>query len=436
MSALAVLQAERGNDALPLSELARLRAGLPGVRLVLVRERIPFWRWDVRALAALVDRVFLADPSDPRAVRRALDGVPLDGAVTFNEECLRSVGALVAARGLAGPRAASVELARDKARLREALAARGVAVPAWRCAASAAAARDAARALGFPLVLKPRDAAAGVGVSLATSLAELDRAFRIAAGARWGDGRGAGVLVERFAGRTIAANLYVAGGRAGWLCASLKRTRAAPFFLTEEDRMAPGAIDEARVREVCERAIGALSLDACVVHVELADDGEGLRVLEVAPRPGGGYLGAMVRARTGLDPVVVAGRLALGDDPPRAGAGHAAAVIGRYLFAPGPGRIRALRAAPARGVELHWYKSLGDRVGEPPRDYFGAVAHLVAAGADEAEADRRLERARAALSIEIGPSYDPRVAAAALSRIASAPMRRRLVARLFAPRLA
>lgn len=424
---LVVLQGERGANQLAFEQLRRVRAALPDARITLVRARVAFWQWDLAELSRCVDHVLAVDPLDVAAVRAAVGaGARPTGVLTFNEDCLDAAADLAARHGLTFSAPEAVARCRDKRALRHALEAAGVSVPRWREVDDEPSAVRAAEDIGYPVVLKPPRAAGSVGVVTAETPRELGRAWAIARRARWGGGGGESVLVESLVGgATRTANLYVEGGEIRFLCGSEKRTRAAPFFLTSEDRMAP---EWDAVEALAIEATRAMGLGDGLVHVEIAGDA----VLEVTPRLGGGYLGAMIEARTGLEPVELAARLAVG----RAAGptpGGAAAVVGRYAFAPAPGRLSRCDA-PAGDLGVHWYRTLADHVGAPPSDWFPAVAHLVAAAETLDACRARLDRAESEMGLEVSPALHPRVGLAWMSRLTSPVMRRRLWSRLAARR--
>jgi len=102
-------------------------------------------------------------------------------------------------------------LAQDKQMTRVLLEQVGVPVPRGRVAASVAEACAAARELGYPVVVKPRDGNHGRGISFGVrDDADMAEAFEIAI--RENHRRSGGVLVEQFA-RGVAHRLLVVGER-------------------------------------------------------------------------------------------------------------------------------------------------------------------------------------------------------------------------------
>jgi acetyl-CoA carboxylase, biotin carboxylase subunit len=127
------------------------------------------------------------------------------------------LAALAAEQGLTfvGPPAAVIELAGDKLQARDAAADAGVPVLPGREVASAAEAREAAEAIGFPVLVKAAGGGGGRGIKLAHDADELEALVGLArseAEAAFGDER---VYLERFIATARHVEVQIAAGGDG-----------------------------------------------------------------------------------------------------------------------------------------------------------------------------------------------------------------------------
>ncbi len=204
--------------------------------------------------------------------------------------CLERLAARAARQGklLLGPDAAAIRSAADKARLPSRLAREGIPHPATRAVGSLAAAKAAAEAIGFPVVVKPARGAGCGGVSLARNPRELRTALEAARRAS----RPGSTLIQRYV-RGIAASVsLLADGRSAVALAVNRQSMrgARPFVYrggtTPLDHPLAGRA-AAVARRVCEALPGLKGY----VGVDLVlTDAEAV-VIEVNPRLTTAYLG-------------------------------------------------------------------------------------------------------------------------------------------------
>ncbi|MCA9547333.1 MAG: ATP-grasp domain-containing protein, partial [Myxococcales bacterium] len=118
-------------------------------------------------------------------------------ASSASDAAMPAVAGVAEALDLPGQRPAVIQTCRNKLLTYQAVAAAGLPVPATVAVASPAEAMAAVDDVGsYPVVIKPRSAAGGRGVSIVRSFSELGPAFARAEAA----GRGSGVLVQGFVG--------------------------------------------------------------------------------------------------------------------------------------------------------------------------------------------------------------------------------------------
>ena len=264
------------------------------------------------------------DPS--RAAAQAIAGMggaPVAGVVATDEKTALIAG-LVAAR--LRLRHAPVEAARaaaDKRRFRERMRAAGLPHPAFALVALGDDPRPAARAIGYPVVIKPLHLSASRGVMRADGDQELmARAARlsqlmsdpaVAAIAAEPDAASRFLVEEFVPGGEVAVEGLMAGGALRPLALFDKPDPLDGPTFAETIYVTPSEMPAARQAEVV-AAVGAaaraIGLDEGPVHAELRvrPGGEPPVVLELAARSIGGLCGRVLRFGAGisLEEVVIA----------------------------------------------------------------------------------------------------------------------------------
>jgi carbamoylphosphate synthase large subunit len=192
--------------------------------------------------------------------------------------------------GIPGTSVKTTFLCRDKPAMKEALAAAGVACAQSLGSSDPAEIRDFARRVGFPLIMKPRDAAGASGTERIESLEELDKAF-----ASFGVDRGRSVAVEEFIeghegfydtisidGNIVhdfASHYYpnvLEAMRARWI---------SPQFVATNRLDAAPAYEE--VKAMGKKVIEVLGIETSATHMEWFFGPKGLKFSEIGCRPPG-----------------------------------------------------------------------------------------------------------------------------------------------------
>ncbi|MFD0980633.1 ATP-grasp domain-containing protein [Tropicimonas aquimaris] len=188
-----------------------------------------------------------------------------------------------------GVSARTTYLCRDKVAMKEVLRAAGIPVAVSGGISSLSEAWDFAEAVGYPLIIKPRDSAGAAGTYRANNAAELDRAAHAAGVA---DGTPAAIeeYIEGHEGIydtvTVQGDVrhdfighYYPGVleamRTRWISPQLISTNAV-----EADRYA-------ELRDMGRRVIGALGITTAPTHMEWFFGPKGLKFSEIGCRPPG-----------------------------------------------------------------------------------------------------------------------------------------------------
>lgn len=338
-------------------------------------------------------------------------------AVTSSSEYSIPVAAALARRfGLPGPDPDAIARSRDKGYQRTRLAEAGVGVPPFREAGSAEAAVEAARALGWPVVVKPVDGSGSVGVRLcadetavaAHAAALLSRGANergIAPAPRLlveAMAQGAEFSVETFSGRIIG----ITRKHLGPLPDFVETGHDYPAFASPEDERA--------LADAVLRGTEALGLGWGPQHWELRVDAGRAAVIEVNPRLAGGFIPELVRRAQGIDLVRATLELATGGTPDVDARSARSASI-RFLLSPGDGTLAAPEgvddAARVPGVEeVRMYRAPGDAIVRAG-DFRDRVGHVVAVADVAEDARRAAERGRDAVRLRLEPAAAPAPAA-------------------------
>ncbi|MGW2563259.1 ATP-grasp domain-containing protein [Streptomyces sp. NPDC001514] len=269
--------------------------------------------------------VLTSDTNDVEAllpfVERVHSALGFDGVITSCDYYLPTAARIAGRLGLPGPDSLSVENACRKDATRRVLADAGVPGPRFAVCGDRAEAVEAAREIGYPLVLKPLDLCAGMFVRRVDDESELVRAYRAAANfpvnAR-GQRRAPGVLLEELLpGPEVSVETVSFAGTAHVVGVTDKSVGGAPAFI-ETGHMFPAvlaAADAEAAADTALRALKALGLDGVVAHTEIKLTADGPRVVEVNPRPAGNRITELVRHVTGIDLAAACVDVALGRKP-------------------------------------------------------------------------------------------------------------------------
>ncbi len=279
-----------------------------GVDLVVASERPSTFE------AEFPDSLLTLDFADPdkaaRTVAELARRQPFDAVVPV-DDLTTVVGAAVAEKlGLPANSVAAVATARNKHRMREALARAGIPAPAFTLLTLADDPAVAARRVPYPCVLKPTILAASRGVIRADDEAAFVAAFRRIEAilrspeiAALGDGASE-ILVEGFVpGAEVALEGLLVDGRLHVLALFDKPDPLDGPFFEETIYVTPSrlpAATRAAIAACTARAARALGLRDGPIHAELRVNAGGPWPIELAARSIGGLCSRTLRFGTGM----------------------------------------------------------------------------------------------------------------------------------------
>ena len=357
-----------------------------GHRVVAVVEKGPGPKTAAR-LAEVAVAPFDAPAAHWAEAARRLRERP-DAVVALTERSVVPAAHLRAALGLGGLGVEAARRCTDKRAMKRAVRAAGVA-----CAdvveADGAVGGDAlVERLGLPLVLKTATGSGGRGARVVRERAGVPDVLP--------DGWLAEAFVE---GVEMSAELVVGGGRTLWF-------NPTQYLVPTWASVVPAGLapaDAEAVRGLAEAARRALGVERGVAHLEAFLTPSGPVFGELAARPPGGHLMALVRHAYGFDPWEAALGVELGEAPDLPVRARQSAAV--WIVHPGAGTVRVAEGAEAAqtlpGVEE---VALRVRPGDTVRARAGSgeeVGHVIVTGATAAEAEARVRAARAALRVEV-----------------------------------
>jgi hypothetical protein len=336
--------------------------------------------------------------ADARAVREAVAAhlrrhrLRLEGIVCFDCESMPLAATLGEWLGLDNPSAATIAGVRNKHAATQRW--RQVGLPSPRAALVGSEAEVAAfcRRIAGPVVLKPVSGSGSELVFACRDQAEARDAFRIlrsrlashadarmyapvGRGEQGIDPRRVFVAEELVEGVELSCDFVVEPGGVRIIRVCRKIAAAGePLGAVNAYVIAPPLPEGVTLDGLCAQlaaAAAALGIvrAICVVDI-VVRDGE-MVMLELAPRPAGDCLPALIRASSGLDVLGFALDFAAGGSPPIPDAGER--LVALRLLATVAGTITRLDASvlgdDPRVRELHLERRAGDRVLLPPESY-------------------------------------------------------------------
>lgn len=239
----------------------------------------------------------------------------VDGVLTVGSDRAVTVVAAVAEdAGLPGIGRETARAMTDKATMRASFAAAGVPQPAHATAASVGELRTAARAIGFPLVVKPVDAGGQRGVALVAVDADLDAALDDALASS----RAGSAIVEQYLDLPEVNVLAVARrGKVDVISVSDRLRPPGLGFAVATTQRFPAQIDDAALEAVRRAAIDAVRAtglrDGVAFPQILTGGPDATYLVEIAARIPGGRMSDIALHGTGVDLLAIVLRTALGE---------------------------------------------------------------------------------------------------------------------------
>ncbi|MBT0773593.1 ATP-grasp domain-containing protein [Kineosporia sp. J2-2] len=298
---------------------------------------------------------------------------PISHVVGPSERSIQAAGYLRSFLGLPGIPYDVANRMTNKAVMKGALAARGIAVAEHLSAVSGPGIVAAAEALGWNVVVKPVLGTGSMNTFALSGEAEVRR-FVASAQASTLTGASCPVLVEKFVAMQAEYHVdaVVSGGEV--LSANVSRYLepllghiadvSGSFTMPADDPRV------SRLRALHQEVVTALGLGTGVTHLEAYETEAGFLVGEIACRPGGGGIVDAVEMQTGVDlwRSFMETELGLPLTPPRPDPPHADRLVVNLDLPIRPGRITRISSAQELSglddlIRVDVRASAGDRIG-------------------------------------------------------------------------
>jgi biotin carboxylase len=381
----------------PLQVPAIKEAAVMGLRTVAV---------DVNPSApgmALADASYPVDIFDVSAVERIALAEKISGVMTLCTDApVRTVAAVASALGLPAISPQAAADATDKRRMRAAMSAHAVPIPAFREIESFEDALRAGELLKYPFALKVPCSSGSRGVYRVDAAEELREYLPQA---RKYHPHGSLLAEEWMEGEEVS----VEGASCGDGVHIVQVTDKLVFrgaFPVEAGHSQPSGLPASTVEEigrVTEAGVRALGLENCAFHAELKITASGPKIVEIGARLGGDRIAThLTPLSTGVNMVRAAIQIALGETPdltPTISRGSAI----RYFHADACGRAESIegldQVARLPGVELLYAESERDGPLVPGfqipeiRSSLDRYGHVIFSGESAAEACARADQA-------------------------------------------
>jgi biotin carboxylase len=368
-----------------------IRRSHPGRALFLTDPALRRTAWEP---APAENEEILADLSDAVAVQAMLSrhlrryDITLDGVACFDCESMALAAELAAAWKLPYPCREAVQNCRNKLRSRELWLDHALDIPAFRCITSPAQAARFFSDIQGPCVFKPLSGSGSELIFCAHSAAQAETYFsQIHHGLtqRQGDrlydlrhGQQTVVLGEAcIEGDEYSCDFILAGNTVQII--RLARKIPAPdgpfgtimgYLLTRD---LPPGVDEPSLRQVLLKSALALGLERAFCMIDFMVHQGRIILIELAPRPGGDCLPALLRTASGLDILSIYLDFCQQRSFSLPPAFEAVPYIGLRLHAQRSGQLKRIDTQrlqrDERVRDLAMVRRPGDQITMPPADY-------------------------------------------------------------------
>lgn len=258
-------------------------------------------------------------PAMARTARALHARTRISGVLCWDEARIHAAAQVAGALGVRNGVPETISRMRDKGLTRVSLDAAGVAQPRSIPVRTLQEAVEAAERIGFPVVLKPRDLGASLGVARVDSPQQLASTFRFTWDTRGPEAQPLGpngsILVEECViGQEISVDSVVADGTLTALLVARKVVGYPPYaeevghYVHGDDPL----LTDPEIIGLLRGSHAALGFRDGCTHTEIMLTAGGPKLIEVNGRMGGDVIPYLGRLATGIDTGVVAASAACG----------------------------------------------------------------------------------------------------------------------------
>jgi biotin carboxylase len=342
--------------------------------------------------------------SDVEGVGKYADEIGADVVLALNDAGVLPAVYANKKRGLKCYDPEQVKYFTDKGYMRERWKEFGVAQPKFHVCTNADEIKTAIHAIGFPCIVKPCMMWGSRGVSKVNNENDIAFATQFA----MENARGERYIVEEFmSGTEVSIEGLFKNGRAYILAKADKELQQHDNYRVTIQINYEAALPDAILNEIDElvsKAGRAMGFESGALHAECMVTPEGVKMIEMAGRPGGGHIfGAIVEAVSGVSMPQALTQILLGEDIDPAARSHRGAC---YKFFNAPDGVfqsveNVLQATQMPGVIDLGFTMAEGTVVRTMDHGANRPGYIVTEGNNRAEAISRAEAAFAALKFNM-----------------------------------
>lgn len=358
----------------------------------------------------------LDGPEMARAARELHDGEPVAGVLCWDEGRIHAASYVAEELGLRNGDPSVIWRLRDKGQTRAALDTAGVTQPRSVPVKTLDEALSAAERVGYPAILKPRGLGASLGVVKVGDAGQLRERFPFTAGMTGPDPEALRfstdqpVLVEELVtGEEISVDSVVQDGKVVPLFVGRKVVGYPPYAEEIGHYVDAGdpLLTDPRLLDALQDTHTALGFRDGWTHSEFMLTATGPHLIEVNGRLGGDMIPYLGMLATGIDPGLVAARVACGVTPGLVPSRREVAGIRFFYVDHDDTRIESVSFQetdlPSALERLVPVARPGAVVSPPPKGtVWGRIAFAIATGGSMEECRAALDAADAALIVRTG----------------------------------
>lgn len=352
---------------------------------------------------ALADRVYETDTRDQEGVLEIAQSEKIDGICTSGTDvAVRTIGYVCQKMGLHGLSYEAACQVTDKALMKDAFYQKKVSTPRHIRASSMEKAQQAAKRLGYPLLVKAVDSSGSRGIVIVERESRLKEAFSRALQASRKDY----VLVEEYIqAEEIGVDGFVKNGSLVFMAPHEKYLFRGEQVTVPAGHSFPYDTTKKQMREIQKQmqlAIEAVGLDECPVNADVLVDGNKVWILEIGGRTGATCIPELISLHYGFPFYQRIIQNALGESVQFPRLVHVPCQ-GRLLMSPIDGVITSideekLDTLRQKGVQIVIDYPAGHKV-QAMKNGTDRVGHVVAKAASEAEFTAVYDQVQSAVQI-------------------------------------